>query len=34
MGLWLRTQRLPSYLHLLNAEVLLLGGPAPRMLRY
>jgi hypothetical protein len=34
VGLWLRMQDLPNYLHLLNVEVLLLGGAAPQTLRY
>lgn len=34
VGLWLRMQDLPNYLHMLNVEVLLLGGPAPQSLRY
>src|SRR5512147_622358 len=34
VGLWLRMQDLPNYLHLLDAEVLLLGGPTPQTLRY
>lgn len=34
VGLWLRMQDIPNYLHLLNVEVLLLGGPALRNLWY
>lgn len=34
VGLWLRMQDLPNYLHLLDAELLLLNGAVPQTLRY
>ena len=34
VGVWLRTDGAPSYLHLLNAQVLVFGAGAPRSLSY
>ena len=34
VGVWLRTEAAPNYLHLLNAQVLVFGGAAPRSLSY
>lgn len=34
VGIWLRMQDLPAYLHLLNAEMLLFGGSSYKTLTY
>jgi hypothetical protein len=34
VSIWLRTQGVPNYVHLLKAQVLLLGGTPPRSVAY
>jgi hypothetical protein len=34
VNIWIRMQALPDYIHLLNAEVLFLGGATPKSLKY
>lgn len=34
VNIWLRTQGVPNYIHLLNARVLLFAGSAPKSLEY
>jgi hypothetical protein len=34
VGVWLRTDGAPNYIHLLNAQVLVFGGGAPKSLSY
>lgn len=34
VGIWLRTQGVPNYIHMLRAQVLLFGGAPPKSLAY
>ena len=34
VSIWLRTQGVPNYIHIINPQVLLFGGAAPRTLSY
>ena len=34
VSVWLRTDGAPNYIHLLNAQVLIFGGGAPKSLSY